>query len=190
MLLSPCCCWRAQLRVSPHHHGGLTYKRMLCRHPQHRGCYPATHRTRKIISVYLPPRSLLPQNTLGLPVGSLRYPPELAPHLQALQQAAFPLPPPEEAEDAEQQQQQGQGADGGDGGGGGGGGGGATASGAGSSSWPDRPLQRQLALLGELCRGAFGRLQRDVSPSVQLLVRVSATHMPLLIPVWTMIVSC
>ncbi|GLC57497.1 hypothetical protein PLESTB_001233600 [Pleodorina starrii] len=105
------------------------------------------------------------QSTLGLPVGSTTFPPDLLPHLKALQQAAFPMPPPEaEGEGAAAAAAPAGAAAAGSAGGGG-------------SSWPDRPLQRQLGLLREMCRGAFGRLQADVSPSVQLLAR-----MPLLPP--------
>lgn len=103
-----------------------------------------------------------PQSTLGLPVASTQhYPPHLLPHLKRLQEVAFPFPPPPNGD-----AQLAQGANA------------ATTStstggaAGGGSSWPDRPLQRQLGVLGDLCRGAFGRLQRDVSPTMQLLARV------------------
>ncbi|EFJ52439.1 hypothetical protein VOLCADRAFT_86521 [Volvox carteri f. nagariensis] len=112
------------------------------------------------------------QSTLGLPVGSLTFPKHLLPHLKALQEAAFPMPQMEGSLLQEEAA-----AAGGASSQSGGGGGGSNSCSGGISRWPDKPLQRQLVLLGELCRGAFGRLPEDVSPSVQLLVR-----MPLLPP--------
>ncbi|GIL72249.1 hypothetical protein Vretifemale_2622, partial [Volvox reticuliferus] len=124
------------------------------------------------------------QSTLGLPVGSLTFPPDLLPHLKALQEAAFPMPPPEEAGATASEAGGLSPSDGGSAAAGpsrgtsGGGAAGAGESSSGGSSWPDKPLQRQLGLLVELSRVAFGRLQKDVSPSVQLLTRIPLLPAP------------
>ncbi|GFR42378.1 hypothetical protein Agub_g3064, partial [Astrephomene gubernaculifera] len=51
-------------------------------------------------------------------------------------------------------------------------GGGSSSGGGGVQVWVEQPLQRQLAGLAEQCRAAFGHLQREVSPSLQLVARV------------------
>ncbi|GIL45438.1 hypothetical protein Vafri_2680 [Volvox africanus] len=122
------------------------------------------------------------QSTLGLPVGSLTFPPDLLPHLKALQEVAFPMPPPEEPGAVEvgdiSPPDGGSTAAGPSRGVSGGSSAGVGEGGSGGSSWPDKPLQRQLGLLAELCRRAFGRLQKDVSPSVQLLTRIPLLPAP------------
>ncbi|KXZ44356.1 hypothetical protein GPECTOR_69g449 [Gonium pectorale] len=114
-------------------------------------------------------------STLGLPVGSSRFPEPLAQHLRALQEVAFPWPAEEDYEQRRRSKEEGTDA---------GGAAGAGGSGGSGSSWLDRPLQRQLAVLAELCRGAFGRLQRDVSPTLRLLARVPLLPPEAAAPQW------